>query len=69
MWVSSAGARANAVPEKASCVVDVRFRTNAELERVQRGLEKIAASSYVEGTKTTYTHCARGGHGKTARNG
>lgn len=57
--VFSGGTVANAVPEKASCVVDVRFRTNAELERVQKGLEKIAASSYVEGTKTTYTPIVR----------
>lgn len=57
--VFSGGTVANAVPEDASCLVDVRFRTNAELERVQQGLADIAAVSYIEGTATKYTPIVR----------
>lgn len=52
--VIGGGTVANAVPEHAWCIVDVRFRTMAGLERVQKGFEKIAAKTYIDHTTTKY---------------
>lgn len=49
------GTAANACAEKAWCVVDVRFVTQAGYSRVAKGLEEIAQKHYVEDTKTTLT--------------
>lgn len=45
---------ANAVPEHAWCIVDVRFRTMAGLARVEKGFEEIAKKTYIDHTTTKY---------------
>lgn len=53
--VFEGGTVANAVPEHASCKVDVRFTSNDELARVKAGFQAIADRVYTDGTMTTYT--------------
>lgn len=50
--VIAGGTVANAVPEHAWCQVDVRFRTAAGIERVEKALKEITEKVYVEDTKT-----------------
>lgn len=52
--VIGGGTVANAVPEHAWCIVDVRFRNMAGLKRVEKGFEEIAKKTYVESTVTKY---------------
>lgn len=57
--VISGGTVANAIPEDASCKVDVRFRTGAEIERVEEGFRKIADHVYIDGVTTTCRRLVR----------
>lgn len=52
--VIGGGTVANAIPEKAWCVVDVRFKKEEDVKRIEDALDKIAKHVYVEGTKTTW---------------
>lgn len=52
--VIGGGTVANAVPEHAWCIVDVRFKTMAGLKRVEAGFADIAKKVYVDHTKTSY---------------
>lgn len=52
--VIGGGTVANAVPEHAWCIVDVRFRTMAGLARVEKGFEEIAKKTYIDHTTTKY---------------
>lgn len=51
--VVSGGTVANAVPEHAHCIVDVRFRSEKGLNRIMEGFKKIAAKQYIPDTTTT----------------
>lgn len=53
--VISGGTVPNAIPERAWCRVDVRFRTTAGMERVERALRDIAKRVYTQGVTTTCT--------------
>ncbi len=57
--VISGGTVANAIPEHAHCVVDVRFRTEKGLERAVKGFEEIAKKQYIPDTKTTFRQTTR----------
>lgn len=57
--VISGGTVANAVPEHAGAIVDVRFRTEKGLKRVESAFQKIAAKVYVPDTKTVYKNTVR----------
>lgn len=50
--VMGGGTVANAIPDKAWCVVDIRFMKAAEADRVKAGMDAIAARTVIEGTKT-----------------
>lgn len=50
--VISGGTVANAIPEHASCRVDVRYSREEGIERVEKAFREIAAKTYVQGTKT-----------------
>jgi glutamate carboxypeptidase len=50
--VISGGTVANAIPEHASCRVDVRYSREEGIERVEKAFRKIAEKTYVQGTKT-----------------
>lgn len=52
--VISGGTVANAVPEKASCTVDVRFKKEEAIERVEKSFQQIAERVYVKGTTTSW---------------
>lgn len=56
--VIGGGTVANAVPEHAWCVVDVRFSTMAGLNRVEQGFADIAKKVYVADTVTRYERVA-----------
>ncbi len=51
--VISGGTVANAVPEHAHCIVDVRFRSEKGLNRIIDSFKKIASRQYIPDTKTT----------------
>lgn len=51
--VISGGTVPNAIPEDAWCRVDVRFRTMAGIERVERAFREITDRVYIDGVKTT----------------
>lgn len=53
------GTAANAIAEKAWCVIDVRYRTEAEFERVESALRDIASSSLVPDTHGSLTLTCR----------
>ena len=57
--VISGGTVANAIPEHAHCVVDVRFRTEKGLERAVKGFEEIAKKQYIPDTKTSFHQTTR----------
>ncbi len=57
--VISGGTVANAIPEHAHCVVDVRFRTEKGLERAVKGFEEIAKKQYIPDTKTSFRQTTR----------
>lgn len=57
--VVSGGTVANAIPEHAECVVDVRFRTEKGLNRILDGFKKIAAKQYIPDTTTTVKQTTR----------
>ena len=46
------GTAANACPEAAWCLVDIRFKTQAGLERAARELKAVEEKQYIDGTKT-----------------
>lgn len=50
--VIAGGTVANAVPEHAWVKVDVRFKTTAGMERLEKAFQKIAKKQYVESTTT-----------------
>ena len=50
--VIARGTVANAVPEHAWVKVDVRFKTTAGMERIEKAFQKIAKKQYVESTTT-----------------
>ena len=50
--VIAGGTVANAVPEHAWVKVDVRFKTTAGMERIEKAFQKIAKKQYVESTTT-----------------
>ena len=50
--VIAGGTVANAVPEHAWVKVDVRFKTTAGMERIEKAFLKIAKKQYVESTTT-----------------
>ena len=50
--VIAGGTVANAVPEHAWVKVDVRFKTTARMERIEKAFQKIAKKQYVESTTT-----------------
>ena len=54
----SGGTVANAVPEEAHCVVDVRFRSTSALERIKKEFGTITEKVYTEGTVTVCTPIA-----------
>ena len=54
----SGGTVANAVPEEAHCVVDVRFRSASALERIKKEFGTITEKVYTEGTVTVCTPIA-----------
>lgn len=43
----------NAVPERAEIVVDVRYLSSSQLDVVSARMQKIADTTYLDGTKTT----------------
>ena len=53
--VIAGGTVANAVPEHAWVKVDVRFKTTAGMERIEKAFQKIAKKQYVEST----TNCCK----------
>ncbi len=57
--VISGGTVANAIPEHAHCVVDVRFRTEKGLARAVKGFEEIAKKQYIADTKTSFYQTTR----------
>lgn len=57
--VISGGTVANAIPEDASCKVDVRFRTEEESDRVEKAFEDIARRVYIDGVTTTCRRLVR----------
>lgn len=57
--VIGGGTVPNAVPEHAYCIADVRFLTAAGLRRVEDGFRKIAETTYIPDTKTSYTCTVR----------
>ena len=57
--VISGGTVANAIPEHAHCVVDVRFRTEKGLNRAVKGFEEIAKKQYIADTKTSFRQTTR----------
>ena len=50
------GVAPNVVPDEAWAKVDIRFTKLAEAEKVIESVRKIAAKTYVRGTKTTLSH-------------
>lgn len=52
--VIGGGTVANAVPEKAWCDIDVRFRKQEEIERVEAGIAAIAAKAFTPDTKAEW---------------
>ena len=50
--VIAGGTVVNAVPEHAWVKVDVRFKTTAGMERIEKAFQKIAKKQYVESTTT-----------------
>ncbi len=53
--VIAGGTVANAVPEHAWVKVDVRFKTTAGMERIEKAFQTIAKKQYVESTTTCCT--------------
>lgn len=51
--VIAGGTVPNAIPEDAWCRVDVRFRTMAGMERVEKAFREIADRVYIDGVKTS----------------
>jgi len=51
--VIGGGTVANAIPEHAWCILDIRFRTQKGLDRVDKALKEIEKKVYVPDTKTT----------------
>ncbi len=51
--VFQGGTVANAVPEDASMVVDIRFRRNEQLDIVKKDLDEVMATTHVDGTTST----------------
>lgn len=51
--VISGGTVPNAIPENAWCRVDVRFRTMAGFERVEKAFREITDEVYIDGVSTT----------------
>ena len=43
----------NAVPDRAEIVVDVRYLSSSQLDVVSARMQKIADTTYLDGTKTT----------------
>ena len=50
--VISGGTVPNAIPENAWCRVDVRFKTMAGIERVEKAFEEITGETYIDGVTT-----------------
>ena len=50
--VMGGGTVANAIPDKAWCVVDIRFTKADEAERVKKAMAAIAGQAFIEGTRT-----------------
>ena len=53
--VISGGTVPSAIPDYAKIEVDVRFTTNAGLDRIKSAFEKIADKVYINGTSTKWT--------------
>lgn len=51
--VIAGGTVPNAIPENAWCRVDVRFRTMAGIERVEKALQEITDKVYIDQVQTT----------------
>lgn len=49
------GSAENTVPEECSFTADFRYRTQAERELIEKTVEELANTSFVEGTKCSYT--------------
>ena len=54
--IAKGGTVANAVPEEATMVVDIRMKTLAQLEQVEKDLNKVLNTTYVDDTTTTMTY-------------
>lgn len=53
-----AGGHITSIPDLCELVIDVRVITNAERNRIYHHIDKIANTTYVKGTHTTYTSYA-----------
>lgn len=49
------GSAENTVPEECSFTADFRYRTQAERELIEKTVEELTNTSFVEGTKCSYT--------------
>ncbi|MDU2065102.1 MAG: M20 family metallopeptidase [Sporomusaceae bacterium] len=53
--VISGGSVANAVPEHAQIVVDIRYKKPEAIVKMEESIRSVAAKTYIEGTTTTVT--------------
>ena len=50
--VMQGGTVPNASPDKASCVVDVRYERSVEMDRIRAAMESLTKKAWIEGTRT-----------------
>lgn len=50
--VINGGTIFNSVPDRCEAIVDMRFESNAEMEKGKEELEKVCRKTYIEGTST-----------------
>lgn len=52
--VMTGGTVPNAIPDRAQCIVDVRYKTLNGLHRIEKGFKDIAAKQYIPDTTTKF---------------
>ncbi len=54
--ITKGGTAANAVPEEATMIVDIRIKTMDQLEQVEKDLNEVLQNTHVEGTSATMNY-------------
>lgn len=52
--IVTGGTVPNAIPDRAQCIVDVRYKTQQGVDRLNKGFEEIAKKQYIPDTTTSF---------------